>query len=330
MTTPSPLENAIQQALLKAASFRGATAPNPPVGAAALSRDGTLLGVTAHERAGTAHAEAKLLAVAATEGWLSQIDTLFVTLEPCCHTGRTGPCTDAILKSGVKKIVFGVEDPNPRVAGKGAQILRDAGCEVTCLSHPDCAALIAPFRKWILTGLPWITVKTVHLASPEYPMGSRLMTFSDFQKTMIPPKGQKTFSSASSLKLAHELRKRADAIVTGSGTVLADSPEFTVRRVPDHSGKRRILWVLGSENSVPQEWILSREKAGFEVHASADRMQDVLSQLGKKTCLEALIEAGPRLSFDVLRKNPSFDEHIAIWCDGTGATPDQIKTYASH
>ena len=310
----------IQQALLKALSFRGATTPNPPVGAAAYDTEGNLLAVTAHERAGTPHAEAKLLAQAEAEGWLSKIDTLVVTLEPCCHTGRTGPCTDAVLRSGVKKIVFGVHDPNPKVAGKGAEILRAAGCEVTCLEDPDCAALIAPFRKWILTGLPWVTVKTVHRVSSVHPAGSMLATLSDFQETMIPPHGQKTFSDAAALKRAHELRKRADAILTGSGTVLADHPEFTVRHIPDHAGKKRVLVVLDSRERVQSEvvdWIHSREKAGFEVCLHTGDFQSALALLGKKGCLEVLVEAGPQLSFEILRPHQAspalYDEHVEIW-----------------
>lgn len=325
--TPT-LAAAIKQSLLKAAAFRGATAPNPPVGAAALSREGAILGVTAHERAGTPHAEAKLLLQAEQEGWLSQIDTLFVTLEPCCHSGRTGPCTEAIIHSGVKKIIFGVEDPNPRVAGKGAEILRTAQCEVTSLSHPDCDTLIAPFRKWILTGLPWVTVKTVHQISRAHPACSSLVTFADFQETMIPPEGQSTFSNPESLKLAHELRRRSDAIITGSGTVLSDRPEFTVRHVPDHVEKSRVLLVLDSRHRIQHEasdWVHSREAAGFEVHISSDSFQNALTFLGKKGCLEVLVEAGPGLSFEVLRINPLFDEHIEIWSDGTTLTSDQVR-----
>src|SRR4029079_2324066 len=130
--------------------------------------------------------------------------------------------------TSLKRVVYAVKDPNPKVAGGGAEALRSNGLEV--LEHPtaEAADLIAPFCRLVRSGKPWVVVKQALSRA-----GS-----------MVPPPGQKTFTSEGSLLLAHRLRKESDAIITGSGTILADDPLFTVRRVPDHPGKRRFLALL--------------------------------------------------------------------------------------
>jgi diaminohydroxyphosphoribosylaminopyrimidine deaminase/5-amino-6-(5-phosphoribosylamino)uracil reductase len=306
---------AFHAAIHEASRFRGATSPNPPVGAAALGdsndESGEILAIEAHEEAGTAHAEAKLLSKL-SEAELSRLRTLFITLEPCNHQGRTPPCTEAILRAFAAhphfKVVYAVRDPNPKVAGAGASRLRASGVPVRCLEETDphdpltyeCQRLIAPFTKWVLHGIPWVTVKTVWNA----------------QGTMIPPPGQKTFSSPESLKLAHELRKRADAIITGSGTVISDSPEFTVRYVADHqlkSPKKRILSFFDRRKLVPKSWYEGRKQQGFEIvePPAGVHFPDFLRVLGGLGVLEVLIEAGPELSGWILESG-FWDEHVRI------------------
>ena len=295
--------SALQAAIEMASQFIGATSPNPPVGAAAVDRQGKILSIQAHEQAGTGHAEAKVIADLGKRGLLAEVDTLFITLEPCNHHGRTPPCTEAILASGIRKVVFGVKDPNPRVAGQGAERLRAAGIDVSeCADpalHQACAELIRPFAHWAATGLPWVVVKTAHTA----------------EGSMIPPPGQKTFTSPASLKLAHELRRRADAILTGSGTVLADRPEFTVRLLPDHplvaSGlKKRKLVVLDRRGRTPEDWIKQAQDRGFEVLIRAD-LQETMKELGKAGVLEVLVEAGPELSSAILHSS-LWNQHVLI------------------
>jgi diaminohydroxyphosphoribosylaminopyrimidine deaminase/5-amino-6-(5-phosphoribosylamino)uracil reductase len=304
-------QKAFQMALAEASRFRGATSPNPPVGAVALSATGEILALSAHERAGTAHAEARALATL-SESQLFQLDTLFITLEPCNHQGRTPPCTEAILRAFQAqprlKVVYGVSDPNPRVEGGGGKRLRAEGVQVSCLAETDpenlivneCRELIEAFTKYSRTGVPWVTVKTAWNA----------------QGTMIPPAGQKTFSSPESLKLAHELRKRADAIITGSGTVIADSPEFTVRYVtdhPPHPEKKRLLTVLDRRGRVAADWYAARKSQGFEIIACPNDLDflDFLRVLGRQGVLEVLVEAGPKLSGWIL-ENGLWDEHVRI------------------
>lgn len=302
------IQSALQAALTEAQKYCGATAPNPPVGAAALDAHGNFLSVQAHQRAGTPHAEALVLTDCKMRGILSQIHTLVVTLEPCNHTGKTPPCTHAIIQAQIPRVVYACSDPNPNVAGGGAAALEKAGVQTFSLSQllqnsqipnppelsalkKDCERLIAPFVQWSQTGLPWVTVKQAFTTD-----GS-----------MIPPTGQKTFTSASSLKLAHELRKRADAILTGSGTVLADRPEFTVRHVPDHPGKRRWILVMdrrGRVVSQAADWVQDLESKGFYLKFWDGDLEGALRFLGEQGVVEVLVEAGPHLSAHVLGTEP--------------------------
>ena len=305
------LKIALEAALQEASRFVGATSPNPPVGAAGVNAAGLILSVKAHERAGTAHAEARVIADLGERGILDQLHTLVVTLEPCNHLGRTPPCTEAILKSPTRRVVFGVPDPNPRVAGGGEKRLIAAGIEVVKLNDPACAELLAPFSKWVRTGIPFVTVKRA-ISS-----GSIAKRASG---SMIPPAGQKTFTSPDSLRFAHELRRRADAILTGSGTWLADSPLFTVRHVPDHPGKTRWLVVLDRRKRIPEESLKIAENRGFRIHQAAS-FEEALHRLGQLGVLEVLIEAGPLLSDSVLQSG-FWDRDVVITHEPSG--PDQI------
>jgi diaminohydroxyphosphoribosylaminopyrimidine deaminase/5-amino-6-(5-phosphoribosylamino)uracil reductase len=321
MSNPAAL-HALAQALEKAKEFRGATSPNPPVGAAAIDAQGRILSVEAHEKAGTGHAEARVLKDLAERGLTTQMDTLVITLEPCNHHGRTPPCTEAILKSGVRRVVYGATDPNPQVAGQGAKRLAEAGIEALLCSDPllraECEELIRPFAHWAKTGLPWIVIKTAHLIDP------LSNSYDSLRATMIPPPGQKTFTSAESLKFAHALRRRADAIMTGSGTILADWPEFTVRHVRDHDlvsrgEKKRWLVVLDRRGRTPAEWIEEARARGFEVLVRPD-FEAAIRELGGLGALETLVEAGPALSADLLSQS-HWDQHVIT----TQGQPDQIR-----
>ncbi|MGZ3697028.1 MAG: bifunctional diaminohydroxyphosphoribosylaminopyrimidine deaminase/5-amino-6-(5-phosphoribosylamino)uracil reductase RibD [Bdellovibrionota bacterium] len=280
------MEHALAAALQEAEKFIGATAPNPPVGAVALDAQGQILSVQAHQKAGTGHAEARVLEDCVARGIASRIHTMVVTLEPCSHVGRTPPCSEAILKfPSIRRVVFGAIDPNPRIRGRGAQLLRDAGLEVVHLDDSRCRALIGSFERWITTGKPWVTLKQAI---------SR-------EGSMIPPPGQTTFTGARALQYAHELRRRSDAILTGSGTVLADDPQFNVRHVPDHPGKQRLLVLLDRRGRVPRTWIENARSRGLEVLTGLE-LEESLEVLGSRGVLEVLVEAGPTLTAEVLKK----------------------------
>lgn len=215
----SIIDDAMRRAVECARQFVGATHPNPAVGATGLDVNGNYLGVSAHKRAGGPHAEIELFRLLERQGTLSELHTLVVTLEPCSHHGRTPPCAERILEiPNIRCVVYGAMDVNPLVAGQGAKIISDSGREVLMRSSPEVERLNAPFFHWVRTGLPFVVVKQAL----------------NREGSMIPPAGSKTFTSESSLKLAHTLRRESGAIITGSGTVLADDQLFTVRFVPEH------------------------------------------------------------------------------------------------
>lgn len=295
---------AFRRALQCAAQFAGATSPNPPVGCVILDRHGNLLAQAAHQKAGAPHAEALAIAHCQKAGDVERIHSVIVTLEPCNHTGRTPPCTDAILSTPAQAVWIGVRDPNLGVQGHGVERLASKGLSVHFIDQLDSVEaaqltqsanrLIAPFAKHARTGLPWVTVKQAINRS-----GS-----------MIPEIGQKTFTSQASLTFAHQLRKRADGIMTGSGTILADRPEFTVRHVPDFVGKHRHLAILDRRGRVGDRYLADIKKAGFVTQIETS-LEDALLHLGQAGALEVLVEAGPAL-LDMVMALGLWDEHITI------------------
>jgi diaminohydroxyphosphoribosylaminopyrimidine deaminase/5-amino-6-(5-phosphoribosylamino)uracil reductase len=204
-------EKFMQKAIELARKGLGRTAPNPPVGAV-LVRDGVIVGEGFHPVAGQPHAEVFALRDA---GEKAHGADLYVTLEPCCHHGRTGPCTEAIIQAGVSRVFVGSQDPNPLVAGKGLDRLRNAGIEVIneVLNQESCQ-LIAPFAKYISTGLPYVVLKSA-------------MTLDGQTATLSGD--SKWISCEASRELVHQLRDQVDAIMVGSGTVLTDDPQLTTR-----------------------------------------------------------------------------------------------------
>lgn len=302
--TSSQVAEAFVVAIDGAAQFAGATAPNPPVGCVILDRQGRVLAAEAHKKAGTDHAEAAAILACRKAGTYERIDTIVVSLEPCGHVGRTPPCVDAITATPARTVWIGETDPNPHVCGRGAFILKEAGLAVRWLEELDHAftamlrrrlrRLMDPFRKWSTTRLPWITIKQALQAD-----GS-----------MIPPQGQKTFSSANGLKMAHRLRRRADAILTGSGTVLADSPAFTVRHVLDYRTVPRHLAILDRRGRTPASYLEQVRARGFDASLQTN-LRDALRHLGKCEVMEVLIEAGPTL-LETLWSHDLWDEEVVI------------------
>ena len=322
MTTCSPpladaVADGFRQALAAAEAFAGATAPNPPVGCAVLDAQGAVLACAAHQRAGGPHAEVAALATCREAGLVDRIHTLIVTLEPCNHHGATPPCVEAILASPAKVIWIGSRDPNPAVTGQGGARLARAGLEVTFvddLDHCDAAdlsrqaaRLIAPFATWAVHGRPWLTLKLALTADGG----------------MVPPAGAKTFTSEGSLALAHRLRRRADAIVTGSGTVLADAPLFTVRRVPDPRQAPRRLAILDRRRRTPASYLDAAGRRGFEVSLHDD-VPTLLVDLAASGVLEALVECGPTL-LDAFLAADLWDERVTIRQSSRPGEPDTVE-----
>ena len=201
----------------------GRPSPNPHVGAVVVNA-GTLVGAGHHERAGTEHAE--ILAMRAA-GEKTAGGTLYVTLEPCNHFGRTPPCTEAILAAKIARVVIGCRDPNPHVEGQGVEKLRAAGVEVVIgVREAQARALIAAWAKHITTGLPYVSLKLA------LSLDGRIATRSGVSKWVTGPDARAK---------VHVLRSRHDAIAVGIGTALADDPRLTVRDAPGESPTRIVF-----------------------------------------------------------------------------------------
>jgi len=229
----------MQQALRLAERGRGQTRPNPVVGAVVVE-DGAAIARGFHHRAGKPHAEIEALA---TLGMRAPQATLYVTLEPCCHRGRTGPCTEAILASGISRVVVGCRDENPLVAGRGIAILRKAGIrvDVGCLEE-DCHRANRAFFCWVKNKRPWVTLKAA--ATLDGFIGDRQ------EKSRRGP--QRWITGDAARSCAHELRAQHDAILVGVGTVLADDPRLTVR-LPKATAGDPLRIVLDSQLRTPPD-----------------------------------------------------------------------------
>ena len=192
----------------------GRTAPNPLVGACVVSDDGIVVGQGAHERAGEAHAEVHALDEA---GDAARGATLYCTLEPCAHTGRTGPCTERVIAAGIRRVVAAMEDPFPLVQGRGFAALRAHGIDVEVgIEHEAALRLNQPYLSAVRTGRPFVTLKAA--------------TSLDGRIAAAP--GRRTqLTSLPALRHAHGVRAQVDAIAVGSGTMLVDDPLLTVREV---------------------------------------------------------------------------------------------------
>jgi len=204
----------MRRALEQARRGIGRTTPNPIVGACVVSDDGVVLGQGAHERAGEAHAEVHALDEA---GDAARDATLYCTLEPCAHTGRTGPCTERIIRAGIKRVVAAMEDPFPLVSGKGVATLRAHGIHVDVgLEREAAVRLNQPFLTSLREGRPFVTLKAA--TSLDGRIAAR-------------PGVRTALTSETALRHAQYMRASVDAIGVGSGTILIDDPLLTAREV---------------------------------------------------------------------------------------------------
>jgi len=222
------LNNLIDKELIKrtiqlAKKGKGSVSPNPLVGSL-IVKNGKIIGEGYHKCFGKEHAE---IAALRQVGDKARGATLYVNLEPCCHHGKTPPCTDAIIKSGIKRIVIGMVDPNPLVNLQGIKILRERGIEVESgIEEQACEQLNSAFIKYIKTGLPYVTLKIAQS------LDGRIATSTGHSQWI---------TSEPARKEAHRIRAENDVILVGIGTVLADDPQLTVRMVKGNNPVRIIL-----------------------------------------------------------------------------------------
>jgi diaminohydroxyphosphoribosylaminopyrimidine deaminase/5-amino-6-(5-phosphoribosylamino)uracil reductase len=285
---------------------RGRTTPNPRVGAV-IVKDGEVIGEGFHTAYGAPHAEREALAACTAD---PRGATLYTSLEPCCHTGQTPPCTDAILEAGIARVVIGSDDPTEKAAGRGLGILRDEGVDVVVAGGELAARarlLNQPFRKHARTGRPFVLFKSA-------------MTLDG--KVATRTGDSKWISGEASRRLAHHWRAECDAVGIGIGTALADDPLLTARVDGVHRQPRRIVFdsearlpldsqLVRGAGDFPLTVVISRaaprlaadalEVAGADVIVATganepDRVRNALAQLGNAGVTSILLEGGPHLA----------------------------------
>ena len=260
----------MKQALRLAAMGAGMTSPNPMVGAVVVN-GGAVAGKGCHREFGGPHAEVNALAEA---GPAARGAVLYVTLEPCNHYGQTPPCTKAILDAGISRVVYGMGDPNPDVAGGGAEALRRAGVEVTGgVLERECRGINQPFIKHVSTGRPYVSLKSA-------------ATLDGFIATSAGD--SKWITGESARRFAHRIRSRVDGIVVGIGTVTADDPLLTARLPGRKKIRQPVRIVLDTRLRISQGSRLVRTASSSPVWVVCGRDAPGASE-------KALIEAGVRV-----------------------------------
>jgi len=296
----------MERALLLAARARGRTTPNPMVGAVVVTPDGVVAGAGFHERAGEPHAEVHALREA---GEAARGATLYCTLEPCSHFGRTPPCVDAILHSGIARVVAAVADPNPR-SGGGFRVLRDAGVRVDVgIGETAARHLMRPFFSALRRGRPYVVAKAVTSLDG---------------RVAAAGGGPTRLSSPATDRRTHLLRAEVDAIAVGSGTILADDPLLTARGVYRSRPLARVVFdrrlrtpasaklfatlgcgpvIVVTAPGAPPEAARALESAGARVVTADGGLADALRLLLPEGIQSVLVEGGPTL-------------HAALWREG--------------
>lgn len=271
---PKVDERFMRVALSEAAKGLGKTSPNPAVGAIVV-RSGKIIARGHHRQSGLPHAEIECLAkVPAAPGAGS---TMYVTLEPCSTTGRTGPCTKKIIDSRIKTVVVGAIDPNPEHGGRGIAELREAGIEVRVgVLEKECTALNEAFNKWIVTQQPFVIAKC------GMSLDGRLKR---------PPRESSWITNARARRDAHALRAQVDAILVGANTVRDDNPKLTVRGIPGARQPWRVV-LAGSRKLPPKAHLfVDRHRERTLVYRNCS-LGAVLKNLGRKAVTSVLIEGG--------------------------------------
>ncbi len=278
---------------------RGRPSPNPHVGAV-IVRDKRVIATGYHHRAGQDHGEIDALRKL---DFRAEGATLYVTLEPCNHHGRTGPCSEAFIRAGVKRVVIGCEDRVPGHGG-GAARLAEAGVEISMgVCRKEAEALVADFYRRTLLGLPFVTLKAA------LTLDGRMATRSGDSRWITGDEARKH---------AHRMRDRSDAIMVGIGTVLADDPELTVRHVRGHHPIRVVLdselrtpasakvlsaqaptWIFHTEHAELSRIRTLRERGAslivVPMRAGRLDLEAVMRELARREIVRLLVEGGPHL-----------------------------------
>jgi diaminohydroxyphosphoribosylaminopyrimidine deaminase/5-amino-6-(5-phosphoribosylamino)uracil reductase len=304
-------EQWMRRALELAGKAAGRTSPNPMVGAVII-KNGRVIAEGYHKKVGRPHGEIEALRKA---GKRARGAHMFVNLEPCCHQGRTPPCTDAIIESGIKEVFVGMRDPNPLVAGKGIRQLKRAGVTVhSGLLKSECQRLNEVFVKYIQTGMPFVTLKSA------LSLDGKIATSTGESQWISGPEARER---------VHRMRNQVDAILVGAGTVLKDNPRLTTRlkkgkghnparvildiraeiplkaRVFHHANRDRVVYVTTSKASAVR--VNRLKDRGIEIQMVSERncrisLIKLIRLLGKMGIASVLLEGGAGINASALKE----------------------------
>jgi diaminohydroxyphosphoribosylaminopyrimidine deaminase/5-amino-6-(5-phosphoribosylamino)uracil reductase len=304
-------EQWMRRALELAGKAAGRTSPNPMVGAV-IVKNGRVIAEGYHKKAGRPHGEIEALRKAGKRARGAQ---MFVNLEPCCHKGRTPPCTDAIIESGIKEVFVGLRDPNPLVAGKGIRQLKRAGITVhSGLLKVECQRLNEVFVKYVQTGTPFVTLKSA------LSLDGKIATSTGESQWITGPEARER---------VHRMRDQVDAILVGAGTVLKDNPRLTTRlkkgkghnparvildaraeiplkaRVFHHANRDRVVYITTNKASAVR--VNRLKDRGIEVQMISERsnrisLNKLIKILGSMEIDSVLLEGGGGINASALKE----------------------------
>ena len=274
-------ESYLLEALRLANHAKGSCWPNPAVGAV-LVKNNHIISRGYHTGAGKPHAEIEALAGA---GKMASGSTMYVSLEPCCHLGRTPPCTDAIIQAGISQVYYGFKDPNPVVSGKGAQQLRDAGIVCEYISSDAICDFYHAYDGWTRTGKPYVCLK--------------LALSLDGAVSAVAGRAT-AISGKDAYRYTHQQRQKYDAILSSVNTILSDDPQFNVR-LSDVVGKnqQKSVFIIDTTLRIPetaQIWQTAEELILFHAEGVVQQNIDRVQQLGAKTIAVPRTQCGLNLS----------------------------------
>jgi len=312
MTNIKDLESYMKIALDLAKIRKGLTHPNPTVGAV-IVKDGKIIGKGYHIKAGMPHAEREAIKDAKEKGYDLKGSTMFVTLEPCCHYGRTPPCTNAIIEEGISEVVIGTLDKNPVVKGQGVNILKSHGIKViTGVLEKECEKINEDFFTYIKEKRPFVHLKVAQ----------------SFDGKIATKTGDsKWITSEKSRQFAHQLRKEASAILIGTNTALKDNPALTVRHVKTEKQPVRIL--IDKRLKVPPTYNIYNNEAKTIVITSKLASQENLKRLSEKENVEIVfldLDENEKFKIDDILKTLYEREMVHLLVEGgRGVIADFIK-----
>ncbi|QDT66020.1 bifunctional diaminohydroxyphosphoribosylaminopyrimidine deaminase/5-amino-6-(5-phosphoribosylamino)uracil reductase RibD [Calycomorphotria hydatis] len=322
MNVSFPSDEAVMMRAIELARLGlGSVEPNPAVGAVLVDTERNLIAEGHHQKFGEAHAEINALSAA---GERARGATLFVTLEPCCHTGKTGPCSQAVIDAGIARVVVGVRDPAPHVDGGGIRELQEAGIKVEVgLCEVEAARLVEPFVKLVTTGLPWVHAKWA-------------MTWDG--KIAARTGHSQWISGEQSRQLVHQLRGRMDGVIVGAKTALFDDPTLTARPPGQRTATRIVIdskaalpvtsklvatigeapVLLATTTSADDDRIASLVEHGVEVLRLKPGVNgrvpipELLQELGRRQMTNLLLEGGGELLGDFFDEDLIDELHLFL------------------